>query len=70
MTMILRYVIICNMESREKAQMLVYTSEQLKRQFKTACAADGVTLSEQVEKLIRAWLERRGSGDTGGSNDS
>jgi hypothetical protein len=35
----------------------VAIDEQLHRQFKAKCAAEGKTMSDKVQELIRAWLK-------------
>ena len=34
--------------------------EDLRRRFKARCVEESMTMSDQVEKLIRAWLEKKG----------
>jgi len=34
--------------------------EDLRRRFKARCVEEDTTMSDQVEKLIRVWLEKKG----------
>lgn len=34
--------------------------EDLRRKFKAHCVEESTTMSDQVEKLIRGWLEKKG----------
>jgi hypothetical protein len=42
-----------------KALWQLVVDKDLRRRFKARCAETETTMSDQVEKLIRAWLEKK-----------